>query len=429
MGTDRMKLVIIPAFFLLLAVQPASAIVTLGLSNQNFGLTGIGGNTSGEGQSKMTWGSCAFDGTNTNCTLSGPFIGLGPGGTYSFVITYAGNGPFPLNAVSQSAGSDLFTAQATNSFSLVITLAQANGPAISFYTFANFSFFFSSPTCTGVPATSCGVGQVGLTPGATIIGPITGSFDPTPSIRANSGVISASGYGGFSAIAPSTWVEIYGVNLATTRSQIWAGTDFVGNQAPSALGGTTVTVAGKPAYVLFVSPGQVNVQVPSGVAAGPQPVVVTTAGGSSTPYTVTVNTAEPGLLAIPAFVLNGKQYVVALFSNTLNFVFPVAIAGSTTARARAGDNITLYGIGFGLVTPDIPAGQLVTQGNQLQQDIKITFGGTPATITYAGLGPANVGLYQFNVVVPSGVAGDTVPVAFTLGGVASTQNLLISIQN
>ena len=47
------------------------------------------------------------------------------------------------------------------------------------------------------------------------------------------------------------------------------------------LGGTTVTIGGKAAFVDFVSPGQVNVQMPSGVAAGPQPVVVTTAGGSS----------------------------------------------------------------------------------------------------------------------------------------------------
>jgi len=50
------------------------------------------------------------------------------------------------------------------------------------------------------------------------------------------------------------------VNLATTPSQTWAGADFVDNQAPSALGGTTVTVGGKAAFVDFVSPGQVNVQ-------------------------------------------------------------------------------------------------------------------------------------------------------------------------
>jgi uncharacterized protein (TIGR03437 family) len=400
------------------------------LSDQNFGLTGIGGNTTGEGQSATTWGSCGFDGTNTNCTLSGPYTGLGAGGIYSFVLSYPGNGPFPLNAVSQSPGSNLFSYQATNNFSLVIKLAQNNGPAISFYSFANFSFFFtSSAKCTGVAATACGVGQVGLTPNATIAGPITGSFDPTPAIRTSAGVISAGGYGGFSSIAPSTWIEIYGVNLANTLSQTWATTDFSGILAPAALGGTTVTVAGQPAFVNFVSPGQVNVQVPSGVSTGPLPIVITTAGGVSTAYTVNANTVEPGLLAPASFILKGSQNVVALFSNTLTFVLPVAISGVTTARAKPGDFITLYGIGFGLVTPNIPAGQTVRELNALQGDVKITFGGIPATVNYAGLAPAFVGLYQFNVVVPNVAASDTVPVAFTLAGVGGTQNLVIAIQN
>jgi len=426
-----MKLAIIPVFFLCLTAGPASAIVTLGLSNQNFGLTGIGGNASGEGQSTMSWGSCTFDGTNTNCTLSGPYTGFGTGGTYSFVVSYAGNGPFPLNAVSQSPGSNLFFAQATNNFSLVITLDQNNAPPISFYSFANFNFFFtSSAICTGVPATSCGVGQVGLTKGATIIGPVTGTFDPTPTIKTSAGVISASGYGGFSSIAPSTWIEIYGVNLATTRSQIWAGTDFNGYQAPTALGGTTVTVAGLSAYTYYVSPAQVNVQVPSGVPLGQQPVVVTTAGGTSSAYSINVNPAEPGLLATALFIINGNQNVDAVFSNALNtFVSPVGISGLNTAMAKAGDQITLYGIGFGQVTPNIPAGQIVTQTNQLQMNLEISFAGVPAMVTYAGLAPGYVGLYQFNVVVPNVAASNTVPVTLSLGGVPSQQSLVMAIQN
>jgi uncharacterized protein (TIGR03437 family) len=418
----------------LLFAAPATAIVTLGTSTQNFQLTGLGGNSSGQGQSLMKWGSCTYDGTNTTCTLSGQYTGFGSSGNgaYSFVVSYPGNGTFPLNAVSQTPGSDLFYAQATSNFNLVITLTPSGGaPPVMLYSFANFNFYYSGATCTGVPAASCGIGQVGLTPNATITGTVTGNFDPTPTIRTSSGVITASGYGGFSAIAPSTWIEIYGVNLGTNLpaglSRTWATGDFSGNNAPTALAGTTVTVAGQPAYVLYVTPGQVNVQVPSGIPTGQQPVVVTTAGGVSTAYSVAVNSAQPGLLAIPSFVINGNQNVVALFSNTYTFVLPVGISGVTTARAKPGDNITLYGIGFGLVTPVIPAGQIVQQTNKLQNTLSITFAGVPATITYAGLGPANVGLYQFNVVVPNIAPSDTVPVAFTLGSAASMQNLVIAI--
>src|ERR1051325_7978838 len=208
-----MKLPSLPIFVLLFAAVPpqASAVVTLGRSTQNFTLTGIGANASGAGQSKMSWGACTFDGTTTTCTLSGPYTGLGAGGTYSFIVSYAGNGPFPLNAVAQSPGSDFFFAQATGNLSFVITLAETNGAPISFYSFANFNFVYAAPTCTGVAPTACGVGQVGLTPNATITGPITGSFDPAPAVTVG-GVISAGGYGGFAAIAQATWIEIFGVN-------------------------------------------------------------------------------------------------------------------------------------------------------------------------------------------------------------------------
>jgi uncharacterized protein (TIGR03437 family) len=342
------------------------------------------------------------------------------------VVTYPGNGAFPLLAVFP-IGSNLFYAQALSNYTFSVTLTENNGPTVTFYSFANFNFLFSNPTCT-VIAGACDAATVGQTPNATISGPITGTFDPTPSILP-SGVITAGNYGAFTAIAPATWMEIYGYNLATTLSQTWAGSDFNGNQAPTKLGGTTVTVAGKPAFVDFVSPGQVNVQVPSGVATGQQPVVVTTAGGSSLAYLVTVKTLEPGLLAPPSFIVKGAQNVVALFSGTLTYVLPVNIPGVVTARARAGDNITLYGIGFGTVTPDIPAGQIVQQTNALQSDFHVFFGGIPANVTYAGFAPGYVGLYQINVVVPSVAASDAVPLTFTLGGANGPQTLVIAVQN
>ena len=50
-------------------------------------------------------------------------------------------------------------------------------------------------------------------------------------------------------------------------------------------------------------------------------------------------------------------------------------------------------------------------------------------MTYAGLTPGYVGLYQFNVVVPNVAASDTVPLTFTLGGTAGSQSLVIAVQN
>ncbi len=104
-------------------------------------------------------------------------------------------------------------------------------------------------------------------------------------------IISAGAFGGFDAVTPGTWMEIYGENLARDTRQ-WGGADFNGVNAPTSLDGTSVTVAGQPAVVYFISSGQVNALVPGNAATGPQPVVLTTANGTSAPFTVSVNPLE-----------------------------------------------------------------------------------------------------------------------------------------
>ncbi len=68
----------------------------------------------------------------------------------------------------------------------------------------------------------------------------------------NGGAVSASAFGGFSSIAPGTWIEIYGSNLAPdTRG--WAASDFTGANAPTSLDGTKVTIGGQPAFIDYVN--------------------------------------------------------------------------------------------------------------------------------------------------------------------------------
>ncbi len=427
----------VPVFLLLLGSLPAFALVQLGQSAQNFGLTGLGPNATGQGEMKMSWGSCPFDGTTTTCTLSGNYSGgtagtpVGVSGTYSFVVSYPGNGPFPLIAVSLSQDPNRITTRGIGQLDFVATLTPTNGAPINFYSFANFEFHYSSGyACTGVSASTCAVGTVGVTPNATINGPMFGSFEPAPTI-ATPNVITAGNYGAFQAAAPGSWIEIYGYNLATVRTQQWTAADFNGNAAPTAIGGSKVTVGGKSAFVFYVSPAQLNVQVPSDVPVGNAAVVVTTAGGSSTPFMLTINATEPGVLAPPAsFVINGNQHVVALIAGTFTYVLPVAVNGIATVKAKAGDNLTLYGVGFGPTTPNINAGLIVQGTSQTTSPVTVTIGGVNANVTYQGLNPGYVGLYQFNIVVPSGVAaGDAVPVEFRLGGVKVPQALFIAIRN
>ena len=251
---------------------------------------------------------------------------------------------------------------------------------------------------------------------------------PSPTITS---VESASGYGGFSAVAPGSWIEIYGSNLAPDTRE-WAGSDFTGSNAPISLDGVQVLIGGQNAFVEYVatSPGQINAQLPSTIpTGGPLPLTVMNGTTTSSAVNVTVDAVEPGLLAPSSFLIGGNQYVVALLPDNATYILPAgAIPGVASRPAKPGDVLTLYGIGFGSVTPPIAAGQIVGQANQLAQPVQFMFGQTPAQVTFQGLTQGSVGLYQFDIVVPQVPDNLLMPLTFNLGGVAGTQTLCIAVQ-
>ena len=248
---------------------------------------------------------------------------------------------------------------------------------------------------------------------------------PTAPSISSGGIISAGAFGAFSAAAPGSWIEIYGTNLAVSRRQ-WATADFSGSTAPTSLDKTSVTIGGQPAFVDYISGGQINVQVPSNVQTGSQPVVVKNPAGSSNSYNLTVNATEPGLLS--QFKVGSIQYLTAILPDNTIVMPANAVSGVPSRPAKAGDTITLYGVGFGPVTPAVAAGQIAPAQSSVNGQFQISIGGQSATWTYAGLTPGLVGLYQFNVVVPNVPAGNAVPVTFSLSGQNGTQTLYTAVQ-
>ncbi len=256
---------------------------------------------------------------------------------------------------------------------------------------------------------------------------VTAPPPPAPAVSSG-GIVSAAAFGGFTSVSPGSWIEIYGSNLASD-ARSWESSDFNGSNAPTSLDGTSVSVGGQAAFVDFISPGQVNALIPSNVATGSQQITVKTAGGTSATVDITVNAVQPGLLAPPSFQVNGVQYAVALFSDGTYVLPEGAIAGVTSRPAKPGDEIVLYGVGFGPVTPNIPAGEIVSQSNKLASSFQMSVGGKPVTPAYAGLAPNYTGLYQFNITVPDlGLTGAS-PLIFTVDGVSGTQTLYIASGN
>jgi uncharacterized protein (TIGR03437 family) len=266
----------------------------------------------------------------------------------------------------------------------------------------------------------------------TSIGPCSntssGGGNPTGAGPTITGVKSASDFGGFSAAAPGSWIEIYGTDLAPETGG-WSGSDFVNGVAPTMLDGVSVSIDGQAAFVDYISAKQVNVQLPSSIpTGGPLQLTVSNGALSSLPYTLTVNATEPGLLASGSFKIGANQYVVAQHSDG-TYVLPVgAIAGVTSRPAKPGETILIYGVGFGSVTPPTPAGKIAAGDTQLVQSLDIFFGQTAAQLTYYGLAPTFVGLYQFDVVVPTVANNNLEPLTFTLGGTPGAQTLYTAVQ-
>jgi uncharacterized protein (TIGR03437 family) len=242
------------------------------------------------------------------------------------------------------------------------------------------------------------------------------------------GVVGASSFGGFSTVAPGSWIEIYGTNLSTvTRG--WASGDFSGVNAPKALNGVSVTIDGQLAFVSYVSPTQVNAQIPGTVGTGPQQLFVYNGSSVTQPAGITIANTMPGLLAPAELKIGGNQYMAAFFSDGTYVLPPNSVAGLTSRLAKPGDTIVLYGIGFGPVAPVANPGQIVQLVNKVDTPVQILFGQTAVTPVYQGLAPGSVGLYQFNVVVPGVAANPLTPFTFSQGGVGGTQTLYIAISN
>lgn len=255
--------------------------------------------------------------------------------------------------------------------------------------------------------------------------PVTFTVQPAavlPSIAAN-GVVNAANLTG--AIAPGTWVSIFGSLLSgTTRS--WRDTDFVAGKLPLSLDGVSVTINSKPAPVAFVSPGQINVLAPDETSTGLLFVQVKAPAGSTDSVLALEQTAAPAL-----FQFRGPSAVYVAGTHADGSYLagsPLVQQGILGTPAKPGETIVVYGTGFGATQPPISATALVPSPLPLAnpQDLRIRIGGVDAAIAFAGL--ISPGLYQFNVVVPEVPDGDRA-IVVELRGLLTKADLLLTIQH
>ncbi len=251
-----------------------------------------------------------------------------------------------------------------------------------------------------------------------------------PDIRPTGGVQTAGAFGGSATVAPGSWIEIYGTGLATTTRE-WNGSDFVNGAAPTRLDDVTVAINGVPAFISYVSPTQINCQVPVGDSIPDGRTVgvrVTHKGKTSPAVAVVLQSSSAGLLAPPQFRIGNKQYVMALRGNEV--IGNGSVPGFTTRPAVPGETLTIYGVGFGPVSGNTPvAGQVVPASAPITGPVEFSFGDSLARIETASLVPGSVGLYKFDVVVPGGLTTGDIELKVKFNGLPLGQTLFIPVFN
>jgi len=241
------------------------------------------------------------------------------------------------------------------------------------------------------------------------------------SIIEQGGVVNAAGLGHSTTIAPGSLISIFGTGLASALA--------IASSVPlsTALADVdSVTIGGTPARLLFVSDRQINAQAPWGLGMGPANVVVTRGGVSSQPVTAQVNMFSPALYG---FNLGTAQAIAVNLDGSI--AAPAgAIQGVTSHPAAAGDTLVFYASGLGAV--DQPPADGAASLDALRSTTTmptVLLGNVPSQVAFSGLSPQFVGVYQLNVVVPTGPSpGDAVPAQIQIGGVNSADSLTIALQ-
>lgn len=398
--------------------------------------------------SESTCSACHGSGTPNvdggNVKITFPTTGYTAGSTYKILVTItdatAQRWGFEITARSSGnvqagtfAPSDSFTRTLTSgsliwethtsdgtrpgtsgptTFEMNWTAPASDAGDITFYVAANAADNSGSPSAGDHIYTSNTVVSVQ-------------SATALPQLRTSQPVLQA--FSGMEKMSPGTWIELYGANLsATTRT--WTTDDFTGANAPTQLDGVGVLIDNVPAYVSYVSPTQINVQVPNINTTGNATIVVTGPGNvQSAPITLARSAVSPALLAPASFKPGTVQYVAANYPDLTTFVGqPNMVPGAAFKLAKPDDYIILYAVGCGPTSPSVAPGQQAAELASLTRPVRVTIGGKDATIKYAGIYPPFVGLYRIDVIVPPVIAGDQI-VDLLVDGVSTGQSVFLPV--
>jgi uncharacterized protein (TIGR03437 family) len=189
---------------------------------------------------------------------------------------------------------------------------------------------------------------------------------------------------GTQPVAPGGLISVYGADLSPisqSSRQI---------PLPTILGDTCLTINGQPVPVMYVSPSQINAQLPFAIDGNTQ-LLLRTPGGVSDALNVTILPAAPSIFRNS---VAGPETGIATVVRSSN-----GLVVTPSNPVHRGDVLTIYATGLGRTSPSVETGTPAPSEPLAAAIIspQVTIGGVPAEVQFAGLTPGQVGVYQINV--------------------------------
>jgi uncharacterized protein (TIGR03437 family) len=219
-----------------------------------------------------------------------------------------------------------------------------------------------------------------------------------------------------SPVAAGSIVAVFGTNLSIGQSP-----SILPSPLPYTLAQSSFTIGGLAAPLFFATPGQVNMQIPWEMAGQSTASIIATVNGLvSNTQSVPLVPYAPGIFSMDSS--GGGQGAI--------LIAPTATLAAAATPVSRGAYVSIFCTGLGAVTNQ-PATGAQGPTNPLARTTTtptVTIGGVVAVVTYSGLAPGLVGLYQVNAIVPTGLTpGNSVPVVISMNNIPSN-TVTIAVQ-
>jgi uncharacterized protein (TIGR03437 family) len=239
----------------------------------------------------------------------------------------------------------------------------------------------------------------------------------TTSLAGVTGAVNGASFGKGLPLPPGALASLFGSGFAASNAQAQL------IPLPLSLGGVSVTMGGVPAPLLFVSPTQINFQVPWEINASTASIVVTAGSATLPAFQANIGPVVPGIFTTQS----GVGQAIAINPDGSLAGPENSIPGLAIHPAKAGDPLEILATGLGAVSPNVADGANTLDGVRNTAAMPaVLIGGISAPVSFSGLAPQFVGVNQINVTVPAGPAG-VVPIQIQAGGITTSSQVTIAV--